>query len=68
METTETAPTHTTAARAHLERRNGLLRKARAMDFRTLHVEPHCSQYNALIAEAEIEHGMALACAAEVSQ
>jgi hypothetical protein len=63
METTETAPTHTAAARSHLERRDDLLAQARALDFRTLDRD----HYNALIASAEREQSLALACAAEVS-
>lgn len=61
MPAAQATPTHRTAAERHLERRDDLRAQARALDFRTLDRD----HYNALIASAEREQSLALACAGE---
>lgn len=65
MPATQAIPTHVASAEAHFARRDDLLRQARRFDFRTLHLEENRVARNALIEQAEVEHGMALACVGE---
>ncbi len=57
MSVSHSTPPHRERAAMHRQRRDDLLATAKRFDFRTMHLEPHRTNYTAAIRQAELaEH------------